>query len=258
MTPKKKIHPIRPTKFHSLLRKLMSALCFSIALASDAGEWTLENAKTAGDDAPLCARLLKHVRAVPEACWVDAVETFPDFTSMPWTNLDTAKYLQLALKLSSYSNTMPSRYFSAAEVLSTETSIARQRYVQSILTKPDGLRVWRGDFITRFDTTGYGPIVKAPSVVVLLTTHIPVQSPSCASTTSTSANGYEKRTFVVTPDLAGPDPQVKDDVKVILNESTPVLYKGSLRLIHRYGVRKISEPTGFIESCKYSYNEDAG
>jgi hypothetical protein len=203
------------------------------------------------DDEKLCAGLLKHLNTVrSDRCYMDGIETYPEFSEPPWENLDPKKHIDLIAKLERYWQIGGQFYFSAP------TDIPGDRYynrAKLFIDEGGELKVWRTRLLSFYDGEHTRKVPNdAEQTIVELVAKIPPAIPSkeCHGTTS---NGWVRAPFSVLPDLSGPDPQIEAGLASILLITQPVLYRGQPRLINSENVWRDFNLTGLRGICDFQF-----
>jgi hypothetical protein len=228
---------------------------------AQAGEWVSET-QPSTPEAQLCRELLQRLRSVPERCATDALETYAQFSSPPWQTLDPNEHLDLLTRLI-LNRSGPPRI-----PISDLTPYGPRAL--DFIKRGGELRVWHTRLMSN---DGGGAESVAPpgdQVVVLMLDKIELQDPreDCPGKRS---KGWQPSTFVVLPDLSGPDPQVERGLAHALTLMQPVLYRGETLLIESAigyqddgklwdgsdaSVWKNFDPAGLRPVCSFRFNND--
>jgi hypothetical protein len=199
--------------------------------AAQADQWVLTNAPREGDGAALCKDLLSRFRSMKNGCAWDAVESYPKFSEVPWQDLDPKEHIELITKLMKYWQEGPRRYFKGPAMQPDSAYQVRTKY---FLDGGSRIQVWHGRLISFF----YAGTQKAPDgeqTFIRLSDHSssnnrPNDCPGVSS------KGWVRSTFMVLPDLSGPDPQVDEGTARLLSNTWPVLYDKQILLINAHSV----------------------
>lgn len=205
---------------------VLYALPLLLGSLAYAGTWrSIVLAETPG--APLCESLATRLNAFPEECVSDAIETYPEFSEPPWRALDPRDYVDLIGKLIRYKSGRD-LYFSAPQNMNLVRG-AGQHFVEH----GGELRIWRTRLMSMEGGATNAITDTAPQTVVLLVDKIGAAAPPACSGTTTK--NWIRSTFIVLPDLSGPDPSVGQGLAYALSTRWPVLYRGQTLLINGTG-----------------------
>lgn len=178
------------------LAPLAAVLFGSIASASG---WV----STTSADAPsaeLCRALLQRLNRFPPQCSRAVLESYSDFSSLPWTVLDPKEHLDLIANLILTVARAPeaSMHSSALQV---EHAREGAKYFAD---HGGGLQVWRGHVLSAFGVDGERPAPPGPQVFVQLIYKFGVSS-ALGSCPGNSTKGWIRETFLVNTKMTGPD-----------------------------------------------------
>jgi len=197
------------------------------------GSWTSESV-TDGPDAGLCRALHARLNEFAETgCAADAIETYPDFTSPPWESLDPKKHISLIIELMRYQVEGPRAYFQSRDEPAQE--IYRHR-AQQFVDGGGELKVWRTTPVDRSEDEVAVGSVGTQTIVELA--HKAATDGSTAHCPGESSHNLTRFTFIVRPDLSGPDPAASSDAVAVLGWHWLVLYGSQLLSINHYSVAR--------------------
>ncbi len=196
------------------------SLAFGFANAQ-AAEWISETQASAAD-APLCRALLARLRSFSERCAPDAVETYRGFADPPWESLDPNQHIDLIAKLTAYSSGGPNVYFQRP------IDLERFRVGATLFVDHGGvLQVWHTHLLSSFGDSATNPAPAGDQTVVMMTTKAGAADLHTDCRGKTTRN-WVRQTFIVLPDLSGPDPRVEQGTAYVLQSHRPVIYKGEV------------------------------
>lgn len=117
------------------------------------------------------------------------------------------------------------------------------------------LQVWHTHLLTYFGDTPNDPAPPGDQAIALLSTKEGSRAiPGCP----TSVSFRWSRTFVVLPDLSGPDLRVKRGPAALLIDNYPVLYKGQTLLINQIAGVFDQKTSGLSGGQVIVYPQDKG
>lgn len=200
-------------------------LCFSTAYATG---WV---SKTQPDapDAELCQALLYRLNHTSPRCTATAVAAYPGFKSPPWKTLDPSKHIALIAKLLYVSVPVSPGWGEALKQNPPPHWTQALKLAKGLVKEGYTLQIWRTRLLTRFNDNYKEQAPPGDQTIALLSTKAGSRAiPGCPA----SASFRWSRTFVVQPDLSGPDPRVSSGIASLLINNYPVLYKGRTLLIN--------------------------
>ncbi len=181
-----------------------------------AGTWKSETTPE-NPEARLCAALQKHLNNVGEQCMEVALQTYPGFSSPPWQQLDPQEHLDLIARLIAYQ---------AKDGLYFKNPINLDLYrpeATEFINQGGRLLVWRTHLLSNLGDNVDVPSPGDQTVVRL------IYKPGI---TSEDADCQQKAiqigmgpTFLVIPDLSGPDPRVGHGTAYALQTHQPMIYR---------------------------------
>lgn len=191
-----------------------------------------------GDDGVLCEELQKRLNSMSDRCSVDAIETYSKFSEPPWKDLDPNEHKELILKLLKYGQEGVDSYFNGTQV---QPDSAYQYRTKLFLEQGGQLQIWRTRMVSFF-RAGTKTAATSEQTFVKLTAKLGAANPphGCPGRAS---QGWSRSTFMVLPDLSGPDPEVDAGTAFTLHSTWPVLYKGRPMLVNTNSVFH-AEPFG--------------
>lgn len=195
---------------------MRSAACFLLAFSTAYASGWVSRMPADWPDQDLSQALLYRLSHADTRCIVSAVDEYPGFTDPPWQTLDPSQHLNLIAKLLGYEggpDTMTNRQWSA-----------KLQAAKEFVHAGGTLKIWQTRLLTFFDSNAQFPVPPGDQTIALL-------SRKYGSYCSTHPSVTQSETFVVLPDLSGPDPRVKHGTVYDLATSYPVLYKGRTLLV---------------------------
>lgn len=176
-----------------------------------------------GQNQPLCRNLLKYLNNY-QGCAGGYFSTFPGFSSPPWQELDPKEHLDLIWRLLMY-RARADRYFQRglwAKSPSILDNPGDRRAATDFIARGGKLRVWR----TRlFDDYGAGqPAPPGEQTVVELRQSFNY-NPNAPDPCRDNPQFWPGSTYIVTPDLSGPDPSVPGPIADLLQAGFLVIYQ---------------------------------
>jgi hypothetical protein len=106
---------------------------------------------------------------------------------------------------------------------------ARQ-WARTLINQGVMLRIWRTRLLSYFDPNSQRPTPPGNQVVALLS-RAPGSDQLRKSCPGNDAVSVNSQTFIVLPDLSGPDPAVDPGIAYVLKNHRPVIYHGETLLI---------------------------
>jgi hypothetical protein len=217
-----------------ILNIVLSGFVFFTTLPVRADHWVSESVRI-GEDGQLCEALHKRLNEMLKSnrsCMSDAIETYPEFSDPPRQSLNPREHFELIVKLERYMQEGARRFFIGPHKLPDETYRARaQRFIEN----GGRLEVWRTRLLSFYDDAATRPTPPSEQVIVRLTDTLGTAQlrDQC---TGKASHGWVRFTFIVLPDLSGPDQQIDAGTAAVLNNKWPVLYQGRTLLINTYSV----------------------
>jgi hypothetical protein len=201
------------------------------------------------------------LKNAPERCAADALETYPGFSSPPWKILDPHQHLDLLTALILMRDGSP---VNAIPDLPPYRSRAL-----AFIKRGGELRVWHTRLLSNYGEGAGSPTPPADQVVIVPFDKFEQQDPH-ADCPGKRSKGWQASTFVVLPDLSGPDPQVERGLAHALTLMQPVLYRGETLLIEsaiEYGndnrlrdgdasAWRNFDPAGLRPVCSFRFNSN--
>lgn len=179
----------------------------------------------------LCRELLYRLNHTPTSCIATAIQLYPGFKFPPAKTLDASKHLELIARLTAYGGS-PITYFRAPLTHLAE----RIRFARELVQAGDTLEIWHTRLLKYFAADLEDPAPPGDQTIAILARGL--SSPDC----HVHPFLYHGRTFVVLPDLSGPDPRVKEGPASLLANTYPVLYKGKVLLVSEGFARDPTNP----------------
>ena len=180
--------------------------------------------------APLCRALVDRLNSIKPSCERDALGTYPGFSNPPWRALDAKKHLDLIAKLIAVAQGAAPKY--VEQSLTAQQLAARRVLAEQFIKSGGRAMIWHARVLSHF-----GPDLEKPTppgdqtlIVMITDTHF-FSAETHASCPGVYSKGWLTQTFVVSPDLSGPDPRVDGPIAAKLVSSRPVIYRGKALLI---------------------------
>jgi hypothetical protein len=196
---------------------------------ANAGEWSSE-IKSTEPSAKLCDALTARLNHMSDRCAADALETYPEFSSPPWRSLDPKRYVELIAELRAYIAGGPLLYFS--KPINLEPF---REGVKTFIAQGGELQVWTTHLLSNFGDKTEATNTSGDQTVIMLTTKVGAADPH-ADCPGKSTKGWVRSTFIVLPDLSGPDPRVSQGTAAVLRDHWPVIYGDQVLLIGGVGL----------------------
>jgi len=213
--------------------KATSKGCFALAAAALLGHSASGNAegwisKTQPDapGAELCSELLKRLNTLSEKCAADAIESYPGFREPPWETLNAGEHLDLIARLLLSVGKGPA----AAWQASAEQLAYKRRGAQDFAARGGLLRVWRSHVFSDLGDSHERPASPGPQVLVQLIWGSG-ESGRLKDCPGHSTDGWVRQTFLVKPDMSGPDPDLGVGKAYALLTHQPMLFRSQVVFI---------------------------
>jgi hypothetical protein len=213
-----------------------AGLCFSMvvtisvfSLPAGAADYWQSRSATSGSDGALCQDLHKRLNAMRTTgvCMYDAIETYPKFSEVPWEDLDPREHLELVVKLERLWQEGSSQYFKGP---AQQPESAYRYRANDFLQKGGEVKVWRVRLLETL-VSGTRPAPPGPQTIVTLIHKGGSALPS-SHCPGKASHGWVRATFIVLPDLSGPDPAIDPGTAAFISTKWPVLYEGRPMLIN--------------------------
>jgi hypothetical protein len=218
-------------------------LLLGLSVAHAAGIWVTEFGGS-GSDAELCYALNNRLNAMNNGsvCAHDAIESYPKFSEPPWRRLDPKQHFELIVRLLKYSQVGARAYFDGSAGITDSGYTSR---ATDFIKRGGEIKVWRTRLVPSFNA---GTRIAPPglqTIVLMIDKGVGTAVPSdqCPGKAS---RGWVRESFIVLPDLSGPDPQVDSGTGALLSSTWPVIYAGIPLLINTYNVDHLD-----VSSCRY-------
>jgi hypothetical protein len=220
------------------------ALLVGCSASQAAGHWISESFN-AGKEGELCRVLHKRLNEMSKGknqnCMYDAIESYTGFTDPPWDELDPREHFELLVKLMRFDQegTGPSQNSDSAYRVRAENFITRDH---------GEMQIWKTRLLSDFDTEG---TLRAREQIIVKLTNKWGTSVSSEGCPAKSSHGWVRSTFIVSPDLSGPDPSLQNGTgRWSFTSTWPVLFDGKAVLINSYSVHWPSA------ACIYQFVEN--
>jgi hypothetical protein len=217
MTTGRLRHPAKGLRIARFVSAFVSFLVACSVVRADG--WVLETASP-NPQAALCQPLLQRLRSVPQQCARDALETYSEFTSAPWQILDVNKHVDLLAKLIFYGS-------GASKDTRFDADRFRPR-ARDFIDRGGELRLWRTRFISSY---GDEPAPPGEQTIVMLVDKYQTTNSHAVDCPGHSSKGWLFRTFVVLPDLSGPDLRVEHGLAYLIAPQQLAIYHGEPLLL---------------------------
>ena len=203
----------------------------SISLANATGHWASEASASGNPLTPLCIALAERMTAMHGQCVWDALETYPNFSTPPWTILSPQEHLDLIAKLLAVAQGASPEYVERS--LSAEQLASHRSQAQEFIKAGGEVHIWHARLLSHFSPDSERPAPPGKQAVIVMTvnTHF-FPTGSHVQCPGKHFKGWLRHTFIVLPDLSGPDPRVGGPIASELVDSYPVIYRGKTLLIH--------------------------
>ena len=196
---------IRPTAFF--------VLSFSTAYAAG---W-VSTMPADSPDQDLCQALLDRLKHTDSRCLETAIDEYTSFTTPPWQMLDPSQHIELIAKLTGY--------IGGPDTMTDQQWSAKLQGAKEFAKGGGTLKVWRTRLLNFYADNGRLPVPPGNQSIVLMSR---IYKSICPSHPSVTQN----ETFVVLPDLSGPDVNLDSGDGYGLAHSYPVLYKERTLFVH--------------------------
>lgn len=207
------------------------------------GTWTSDSVEEGGGGL-LCKALHKRLQEIRPECASDAIESYKEFSDPPWQSLDPAEHLGLITKLMMLAQEGARAYFKNPEM---SHDAAHELEARRFIERGGQLQVWRTHLIS-FLHAGSQKVPPREQTIIRLTNKVGSDNSLCGCPGKSSI-GWVRSTFIVLPDLSGPDPQIDPGTAGVLATRWPVFYEGQTMLINSHSVFR-AEPYGV---CSFDY-----
>ena len=183
-----------------------------------AGTWKSVASVTPDPNEPLCKAFQRHLNGAGEKCFEISLQTFPGFASPPWQKLDPQEHLDLIARLIAYRS---------GRDLYLRNPIDLDRFrrgAKDFIEQGGELWMWRSRLLSHFGDNANLPAPPGDQTFVRLIYRpgIRSQDPACVKEASGIGIGP---TFLVLPDLSGPDPRLEQGVAYALQTHQPMMYR---------------------------------
>lgn len=246
------------TKFRTWLLIVLIALVGHSAAFAEQGWWIFRGGEP--NPEPLCKALLKrlaHYDPTNSNCSYDALVTYPKFTDPPWQELDPKEHVELIAKLLKYGQEGADGYFHRLRGLPVGSDAGYRSRAKSIAEDQGEarmrLRILRLRLISSFDN---GRHLAPPGEQTIVQLASVFARPPSACKLPAQPLWASGGTYLVTRDLSGPDPNVRNGTDSMLESSTIKLYEGTPVLVSWASIAKNYLP-GFIDICAYEFVKKA-
>lgn len=216
----------------------ISATTIASRVEKTLGSWTYR--WSSGRNEPLCHKLLSRLNrydrdeSVENRCSFPVLTSYPKFSAPPWEELDVEKHGELFFKLMKYGEEGgPNGYFHLLPGLKQRAPDSHYRYLANrMIDQGARMRVWR----TRlFDHYGVVPTPAPPGEQAIVQIYIPMSEESmatyCVGKPKPASFYLSEALYIVTSDLAGPDPNVDPGTFGILSWRDLLIYEGKPILV---------------------------
>lgn len=183
----------------------------------------------------ICRVLLYRLNHTSTPCIATAIDSYPNFI-FPGKTLDASKHVELIAKLIAY-NGSPFTYFKAPL-----THLAdRIQFARELVQAGGTLKIWHTRLLKYFGPELNDSAPSGKQTIAILSRRM--SSPDCPAYASLESS----QTFVVLPDLSGPDPRVKQGPASLLANTYPVLYRGNSLLVSEGFARDPTNPSNLAD-----------
>mgnify|MGYP005815069319 CR=1 FL=1 len=203
------------------------------------GSWTYRG--LSGRNEQLCHKLLSRLNrydrdeSLENRCSFPVLASYPKFTAPPWEELDVEKHRELFFKLTKYSGEGgPDGYFHLVPGLKQRNPDSHYRYLTKLdIESGARMRVWRTRLFGHYRSDP--PIPAPPGEQAVVQIYLPMpkgmQPTYCVGKPKPSNLNMYTLLFIVTPDLAGPDPNVDPGTFGISGGKDLLIYEGKPILV---------------------------
>jgi hypothetical protein len=234
-------------------------LLFCPGANAQSGHWISETQKYA-PYSELCNALLHRLNTVGPQCADTALETFPEFVELPGENLDPQQHIELLAKLEKYAQVGVDQYLRESTIELEEHY--RLRAKEFAGDSGNELKGWHGRLISKFRDNAQDRSPTGEQTIVQMIFNRRPDDPVRQCPGHPARRGVW--TFIVTPDLSGPDPRVDAGTAGVLRTNRPLLFKqplvieGGMLFVSRYDVFMNFETTGLVGgTCGFKLIKDA-
>jgi hypothetical protein len=217
------------------------------------GSWTYRGG--AGKNEPLCRELLRRLNrydrdeSLTERCSWDVIASYPKFTEPPWEEIDPRKHEELIVKLEKYAQEGPDGYFHRLPGLKQwAPDLYYRNRAKDFIEQGARLLVWRTkstQFYRTFPIPPGGPTQSEQQTIVRMfipwgenwqkKNHGKPEPEYCVGKPHAKGT-WTVTIFIVTPDLAGPDPNIDAGTWGILGRHALLMYEGAPLLVNGYSI----------------------
>ncbi len=216
----------------------------SISIASAAG-W-VSSTRPDAPGAALCKALLKRLNRFPPQCSRASLESYPGFSSLPWTVLNPRQHLELITSLLLTVGRGPE-----ASIHSSALQIEHSRAgAKSFADQGGGLQVWRGHVLSAFGADGERPAPPGPQVFVQLIYKFG-GSTAMEPCPGNSTKEWFRETFLVNAKMTGPDIRVRSGVAGLVFGDVPMLFHSEVVFIGQTNLFNDVPPYGLGQRCNF-------
>lgn len=224
-----------PAGIHVIVRNLKWLVrmvgCYLLGFSTAYASGWVSTTQPDAPNAELCRALLYRLNHTSARCTATAIAAYPEFQSPPWQTLDASKYIDLIAKLAYVASPgWPDNLKKIPPQNWSHALAGAKEFVQEGGT----LQIWHTRLLTHFGDSPNDTAPAGDQAIALLSTKI---GSNAIAGCLASATFRWSRTFVVLPDLSGPDMRVGYGIAALVRDNYPVLYKGQTLLIsQRAGV----------------------
>lgn len=194
------------------------AAVFLCASTAYAGGWVSKTQPEA-PGAELCSELLKRLNSLPERCAPDAIESYPGFRDPPWETLKAEEHVDLIARLLLSVGKGPAAAWQASD----EQLAYKRQGAQDFAARGGLLRVWRSHVFSNLGDTHERPAPPGPQLLAQLIWGSG-KSGGSKDCPGHSTDGWVRQTFLLKPDMSGPDPDLGVGKAYALLTHQPMLF----------------------------------
>lgn len=216
------------------------------SLAGTPGHWVSDANAQGNRLASLCAGLVKRMNSTAYECTRSALDTYPELSSPPWKTLDPKRHLNLIASLIAY-GASPVPLLHNKRTMDPATL---KRSVEAFIRAGGEIKVWRTHLINYYEP---GRRVAPPGdqTVLLMIDKRYAPEKSEGRCRGGLAQGWSRYTFLVSPDLSGPDKRVDLSFAELLASSYPVILHHEQSVLVSYPVN-LDYQVAYVRSTKPS------